>query len=162
MYLQDWLSQASATPSWRTDKQVSGSGALGDLMAHSIDLARFLVGEIRDVSAQMESFRPQADVDDTASCLARFDNGATGVFEVSRFAKGNRNSNRIEINGSKGSIRWDLENMNNLHLYLDGDDAGCQGFRVINCTEEAHPFAQAYWPSGHILGYEHDNDLLLP
>lgn len=155
VYLQDWLSNASTPPSWRVDKSISGSGALGDLMAHSIDLARFLVGEIRDVSALMESFRPQADVDDTASCLARFDNGAVGVFEVSRFAKGNRNGNRIEINGSKGSLRWDLENMNNLHVYSDEDDAGCQGFRLINCTEQAHPYAQAYWPPGHILGYEH-------
>ncbi|WP_409345113.1 Gfo/Idh/MocA family protein [Paenibacillus sp. MBLB4367] len=155
VYLQDWLANEKEASSWRVDKKVSGTGALGDLMAHSIDLARFLVGEIRDVTAQMASFRPHADVDDTASCLARFDGGAVGVFEASRFAKGNRNGNRIEINGSKGSLRWDLENMNNLHVYLEDDPPGCQGFRVITCTEEAHPFAQAYWPPGHILGYEH-------
>ncbi|WP_135550303.1 Gfo/Idh/MocA family protein [Paenibacillus cymbidii] len=155
VYLQDWLMHETVTDSWRLDQKESGSGALGDLLAHSVDLAHFLVGEIREVTAQMASFRPNADVDDTTACLARFDCGAVGVFEASRFAKGNRNGNRIEINGSRGSLRWDLENMNHLHVYLEDDSPGCQGFRVINCTEDDHPYAGAYWPPGHILGYEH-------
>ncbi|GBG07970.1 dehydrogenase [Paenibacillus agaridevorans] len=175
-YLQDWIMDPAFPLVWRMRKDVTGSGTLGDLMAHSIDLARFLVGEIREVSGLMETFiksRPvgemsggleaaasgdsfaEVDVDDAAAALARFDNGAVGVFEATRFAKGNRNGNRIEINGSKGSIRWGMEQMNNLELYLDSDPRGTQGFRTITCTEGVHPYAGAYWPAGHGIGYEH-------
>ncbi|WP_274363198.1 Gfo/Idh/MocA family protein [Paenibacillus thermotolerans] len=176
VYLQDWITDPNFPLIWRLRKEVCGSGALGDLLAHSLDLARFLVGEISKVSATMSTFIPQrpigdmtgglnakvsgdimgeVDVDDAVACLAQFENGAMGVFEASRFALGNRNGNRFEINGSKGSIRWDMENMNNLQVFLESDSAGLQGFRTINCTEEAHPFARAYWPAGHIIGYEH-------
>lgn len=95
------------------------------------------------------------DVDDAAAALARFENGAVGVFEATRFAKGNRNGNRIEINGSKGSIRWAMDQMNTLELYLENDPLGIQGFRSITCTEGVHPYAGAYWPAGHPIGYEH-------
>ena len=97
----------------------------------------------------------KATVDDTSSFLARFENGALGVFEVTRFSRGNRAGNRFEINGEKGSIRWDMENMNNLQVYLEEDEPGLQGFRTINCTEVEHPYGKVYWPSGHIIGYEH-------
>lgn len=177
-YLQDWILDPNFPLVWRLQKEVTGSGAHGDILAHSIDLARFLVGEIKEVVGMMETFikeRPivetsgglsaKADtnhfemgkvtVDDTSAFMARFENGAVGVFEATRLAGGNRNGNRFEINGEKGSIRWDMENMNLLHVYFADDDPGLQGFRTINCTEEQHPFAGAYWPPGHIIGYEH-------
>ncbi|MFC5651049.1 Gfo/Idh/MocA family protein [Paenibacillus solisilvae] len=175
-YLQDWIMNPEFPLVWRMRKEVTGSGTLGDLMAHSIDLARFLVGEIREVSGLLETFiktRPvgemsggleaaaiggsaaEVDVDDAAAALARFENGAVGVFEATRFAKGNRNGNCIEINGSKGSIRWAMGQMNTLELYLENDPLGIQGFRSITCTEGVHPYAGAYWPAGHPIGYEH-------
>lgn len=166
-YLQDWLMDPDFPIAWRLKKEITGSGALGDIGAHIIDLTRFLVGEMTEVVGAMETFikeRPienepgktgVVDVDDAASFIARFENGAMGVFEATRFAAGSRNRNCFEINGEYGSIKWDLENMNNLHVYLSEDDEGLQGFRVINCTEEVHPFADAYWPAGHIIGYEH-------
>lgn len=165
-YLQDWLTDPNEPMSWRLRKEVTGSGALGDIGAHIIDLARFLIGEIQEVTGTTKTFikeRPYADrdetgkvdVDDAACFLARFENGALGVFEATRFAAGNRNGNRFEINGEKGSIRWDLENMNNLDVYFSDDREGEQGFRTIHCTESVHPYADAYWPSGHIIGYEH-------
>lgn len=166
-YLQDWIMDPDFPIAWRLKKEVTGSGALGDIGAHIIDLTRFLVGEISEVVGAMETFikvRPiegeagkkgQVDVDDAASFIAKFENGAMGVFEATRFAAGNRNRNSFEINAEFGSIKWDLENMNNLHVYLTEDDKGLQGFRVINCTEEEHPYAHAYWPAGHIIGYEH-------
>lgn len=175
-YLQDWIMDPSFPLVWRLRKQVCGSGTHGDLMAHSIDLARYLVGEFAEVSGMMETFikerplgemsgglsaqtdgdaRGIVDVDDAVAFLARFHDGAVGVFEATRFGKGNRNGNRFEINGSKGSLRWNMEQMNQLELYLDDDEAGIQGFRTISCTEEVHPYAGAYWPAGHIIGYEH-------
>ncbi len=173
-YLQDWLMDPQYPMSWRLNKEISGSGAHGDLMSHSIDLARFLLGEIAEVSGMMKTFikrrpldgtapgdgeEPQygiVDVDDASAFLATFENGAMGVFEATRFAKGNRNANRLEVNGSKGALRWDMENMNLLQVYLDEEKKnGLEGFRTINCTEEEHPYAGAYWPSGHIIGYEH-------
>lgn len=175
-YLQDWIMDPAFPLVWRLRKEVTGSGALGDIAAHIIDLARFLIGDIRELTATMETFikeRPlgemsgglnakvdakrtgEVDVDDASAFLAHFDNGALGVFEATRFAGGNRNKNRFEINGEKGSIRWDLENMNTLDVYFSDDEAGFQGFRSISCTEEVHPYMQAYWPAGHIIGYEH-------
>jgi len=175
-YLQDWIMSPSFPLVWRMRKDVCGSGTHGDLMAHSIDLARYLVGEISEVVGMMDTFikqRPlgemsgglnaqihgeqmgEVDVDDAVAFLGRFENGAFGVFEATRFGKGNRNSNQFEINGSKGSIRWDMQSMNQLELYLEEDEQGNQGFRSITCTEEIHPYAGAYWPAGHIIGYEH-------
>jgi predicted dehydrogenase len=175
-YLQDWIMDPSFPLVWRLRKDVTGSGALGDIAAHILDLARFLVGEFREVVSTMETFieeRPigemtsglsasvdsnqtgRVDVDDATAFLAHFDNGALGVFEATRFAAGNRNGNRFEINGEKGSIRWSLEDMNWLEVYFTDDETGLQGFRRVNCTEEVHPYAGAYWPAGHIIGYEH-------
>ncbi|MFX4301470.1 Gfo/Idh/MocA family protein [Alicyclobacillus tolerans] len=168
-YLQDWMISPDHPMEWRLQKQLAGSGALGDIGSHIIDLARFLVGEIDDVTAVMKTFiqeRPfmvgneqdvtgKVDVDDAAAFLAKFLDGALGVFEATRFATGNRNGNRFEINGEKGSLRWDLEDMNRLYAYFVDDPADCQGFRQIQCTESVHPYLQAYWPPGHIIGYEH-------
>jgi predicted dehydrogenase len=175
-FLQDWLMDPNFPLTWRLKKEVSGSGTLGDLGAHIIDLARFLVGEFSEVVGMMDTFvkkRPlgsmtsnlkpliendqygEVTVDDATAFLARFENGALGTFEATRFSRGNRAGNRFEINGEKGSVRWDMENMNNLQVYLEDDERGLQGFRTINCTEEEHPFAGVYWPAAHIIGYEH-------
>jgi len=176
-YLQDWIMDPNFPLVWRMRKEMTGSGTLGDLMAHSIDLARFLVGEIKEVTGMAETFikrRPigemagglnavlsdevvmaDVDVDDAVAAMLKFENGAMGVLEATRFAQGNRNSNRIEINGSKGSIRWDIESMNTLELYLKDDPEGLQGYRSITCTEGVHPYAGAYWAAGHPIGYEH-------
>lgn len=175
-FLQDWLMDPESPLTWRLQKDISGSGTLGDLGIHIIDLARFLVGEFDEVVGMMDTFikeRPlgtmtdtlqlesksdeygEVTVDDAAAFLAKFENGAMGTFEVTRFAAGNRAGNRFEINGEKGSIRWDMENLNNLEVYLHDDEEGLQGFRTINCTENVHPFAGSYWPAAHILGYEH-------
>ncbi|REK59583.1 MAG: dehydrogenase [Geobacillus sp.] len=175
-FLQDWLMDPGFPLIWRLKKEISGSGTLGDIGTHIIDLARFLVGEFSEVIGMMETFikkRPlgdmdihlkgrgesgkwgEVDVDDAVAFLARFENGALGVFEATRFSRGNRAGNRFEINGERGSIRWDMENMNNLQVYLEDDERGLQGFRTINCTEVEHPYASAYWPAGHIIGYEH-------
>jgi predicted dehydrogenase len=175
-FLQDWLMDPNFPLIWRLRKEVSGSGTHGDIGAHIIDLARFLVGEFSEVVGMMDTFikeRPLGDmdinlkgrvedgkwgevnVDDASAFLARFENGALGVFEATRFSRGNRAGNRFEINGERGSIRWDMENMNNLQVYLEDDEPGLQGFRTINCTEVEHPYAGAYWPAGHIIGYEH-------
>lgn len=178
-YLQDWLSDPEAPLSWRLDKARAGSGALGDIGAHSIDTAQWLTGEsITEVSATMRTFvteRPQraaaaglgglADlgaargpvtVDDAVAFTARFSGGALGVFEATRVATGRRNANRIEINGESGSIAFDFERMNELE-YFDGrgTDPQAEGFRRIVVTDAVHPYVANWWPTGHGLGYEH-------
>lgn len=171
-----YLNQSMMDPNrpfrWRLSKQIAGYGALGDIGSHIIDLARFLVGEFKEVSGMMETFvksrpdsRPdgqpdydkmiEVDVDDASAFLAKFDNGALGVFEATRYAGGNKNGNRFEINGEKGSIRWDFEHMNELQIYFTDEEESLRGFRTVNCTELKHPYAGSFWPPGHILGYEH-------
>lgn len=167
VYLQDWLSDPHAPMSWRLNKQIAGSGSHGDLNAHLIDLARFLVGEIEKVigmdktfvtqrpSTAGETARPeQVTVDDTTVFLAQFRNGAVGTFEASRMASGRKNYERIEINGSKGSLAFNFERMNELEFWSKEDDPEVQGFRTILATEESHPYMQAWWPAGHLLGYQ--------
>lgn len=176
-YLQDWLSDPDSPHTWRLDRERAGSGALGDIGAHSIDTAQWLAGQrISAVSATLRTFvdsRPRrssveglggsaADasdrlpvtVDDAAAFTARFDGGALGVFEATRMATGRRNANRIEINGDRGSIAFDFERMNELEVYDAADDVA-QGFRRVQVTEAQHPYAGAWWPAGHGLGYEH-------
>lgn len=166
-YLQDFIMDPEFPLIWRLKKELAGSGALGDIGAHSVDLARFLVGGISEVAGMTETFvreRPlegaagetgEVTVDDAAAFLARFENGALGTFEASRFAAGRRNKNAFEINGSKGSVAFDLERMNELDVFFVDDDADVQGFRTVNVTEPDHPYAGAWWPPGHIIGYEH-------
>jgi predicted dehydrogenase len=163
-YLQDWIVDPASPRVWRLEKARAGSGALGDIASHSLDLARFLVGEIREVSGMLETFvteRPledgsgvgPVDVDDAALSLLRFENGAIGSVEATRFAPGRKNHNRFEINGSLGSLAFDLERLNELEFY---EEAGPEsGFRTILATDESHPFVEAWWPPGHTLGYEH-------
>jgi len=163
-YLQDWIVDPDFPRVWRLEKSKAGSGALGDIASHSIDLARYLVGEIAEVSGLLETFIPErpledgsgrgvVDVDDAALALLRFENGAIGSVEGSRFAPGRKNWNRFEINGSRGSLVFDLERMNELQLYLE--EGADSGFRTVLATDAAHPYVEAWWPPGHILGYEH-------
>ena len=176
-YLQDFIMDPRFPLIWRLQKELAGSGALGDIAAHSVDLARFLVGDVSEVVGMMETFvkeRPleesgaggglsasggvetgEVTVDDAAAFLARFENGAVGTFEATRFAAGRRNQNGFEINGSKGSVAFDMERMNELEVYFVDDDADVQGFRTVNVTEPGHPYVGAWWPPGHIIGYEH-------
>ncbi len=165
-YLQDWPVDPKLPLLWRFDKAKSGSGALGDLASHVIDLARFVVGEITEVSSTLETFikeRPllnnpkkkgHVTVDDTSLSLVRFANGAVGTIEATRFAPGRKNYNRFEVNGSKGSLGFNLERMNELELFLRDDPASVQGFRNIMVTDPSHPYWK-WWPAGHIIGYEH-------
>ena len=175
-YLQDWIVDPNFPLVWRLQKEVAGSGAHGDLNAHLIDMARFLVGEIAEVSGMMETFikqRPklaasddrlggvassemgEVTVDDAALFLVRFENGAIGSIEATRFALGRKNYNRFEINGSKGSLVFNMERMNELEVYLQDDPPHVRGFRVVQASDSMHPFMSAWWPVGHIIGYEH-------
>jgi predicted dehydrogenase len=175
-YLQDWIADPTAPMSWRLEKEKAGSGALGDIGAHIVDMTQFITGQsITGVSGMLETFvreRPvptetgklggvggsemgTVTVDDAAAFLARFDGGAFGVFEATRFATGRKNAIRIEINGSKGSLAFDFEDMNVLHLMDATEPAATAGFRRIVVTEPEHPYVAAWWPAGHGLGYEH-------
>lgn len=177
-YLQDWLSDENAPLTWRMDKDRAGSGALGDIGAHSIDAAQFVTGtSISGVSALMETFvtsrpvggdlvglggigtadaaRGPVTVDDTALFTARFGAGTVGIFEATRFALGRRNAMRLEVNGSGGSVAFDFEDMNSLQYFDGNDDEGTRGFRRINVTEPVHPYTGSWWPTGHGLGYDH-------
>jgi predicted dehydrogenase len=167
-YLQDWLRDEDAPMSWRLQKEHAGSGALGDLGAHAIDLAQFVTGEdLLSVSGVVETIvatRPHADrpeeratvtVDDVALFTGRFASGALGTFEATRFSTGRKNSLRLEISGSDGAISFDLEDLNRLEFYDATLPAGEQGFTSILVTEPQHPYLSAWWPTGHMLGYEH-------
>ena len=154
---------------WRLQAAEAGSGALGDLGAHAIDLAQYLAGDrIAGVSALTETFvreRPLADgsggqlgpvtVDDAALFIARFAGGALGGFEATRFATGHTEGLRVELNGELGSIVWELGALNQLRLFDATDDPATQGFRTVQVTRSGHPYAGAWWPDGHTIGYEH-------
>ncbi|MFD9193989.1 Gfo/Idh/MocA family protein [Streptomyces phaeochromogenes] len=176
-YLQDWLVDREFPLTWRLRKETAGSGALGDLGAHIVDLAQYLAGEpVVGVSALTETFvrerpllsgsssglsaaggsdRGAVTVDDAALFTGRFASGALASFEATRFATGRKNSLRIELNGENGSLAFDLERLNELS-YHDGTEPGTHaGFRRILVTEPDHPYLEAWWPPGHGLGYEH-------
>ena len=163
-YLQDWLRNPEFPTRWRLDKSKAGSGALGDLFSHSTDLGRYLVGEITNLSALLKTFvserpvlnsqeREQVDVDDAALALVQFNNGAIGSIEATRYATGRKNFNRFEINGSRGSLVFNLERMNELEFF--SDEGPNSGFRTIQVTDKTHPYLSGWWPPGHIIGYEH-------
>lgn len=164
-YLQDWIVDPAFPRVWRLEKSRAGSGSLGDILSHTMDLSRYLVGEPVEVNGLLKTFiteRPlpdnpakkgPVDVDDAALSLVRYDNGAVGYLEGTRFATGRKNYNRFEINGGKGSIVWDLEQLNDLQLYVE--EGPNSGFRTITVTDGKHPYVGAWWPPGHIIGYEH-------
>jgi predicted dehydrogenase len=147
-YLQEWGTTEGDI--WRFQKDVAGSGALGDLGTHVIDLARYLVGEIAAVSALTATFQPGRDVDDAVEAAVAFSSGAVGTIEASRFCQGRKNHFTWEINGSKGSLAFDLERLNELQ-YSEGN----AGFRTVLVSEADHPFWEHWWPQGHMIGWEH-------
>lgn len=175
-YLQDWIMDPEFPLVWRLQKKLAGSGALGDIGSHAADLARFLNAEFDSVVAHLTTFikeRPlpgagagawgakgsagkgKVTVDDDANFLARFKNGSVGVFESSRFCGGRRNYNTFQVYGSKGSLAFNLERMNELEFYDRTDPQAEQAFKTIMVTEGVHPYVGAWWPPGHIIGYEH-------
>ncbi|MFD3475398.1 Gfo/Idh/MocA family protein [Streptomyces sp. NPDC058695] len=180
-YLQDWLVDPDFPLTWRLKKEYAGSGALGDLGAHAVDLAQYLAGEpLVGVSALTETFvrerpilkdtvgasaglaagdagtgRGPVTVDDAALFTARFASGALGSFEATRFASGRKNALRIELNGERGSLAFDLERLNELSFHDHTEPGVSAGFRRILVTEPGHPYLEAWWPPGHGLGYEH-------
>ncbi len=177
-YLQDWITDPNFPLTWHLQKKFAGAGPHFDLNSHSVDLGRYLVGDIKAVSAMMKTFiterplpgkgagtfkagtgatdRGQVTVDDAAFMLVEFDNGALGSFEASRFANGRKNYNYFEIYGSKGSLVFNLERMNELQFLDLSNPADEQGFRDILVTNSTHPYVSAWWPPGHIIGYEHE------
>jgi predicted dehydrogenase len=175
-YLQDWLVDPTVPRSWRLQKELAGSGALGDIGAHAIDLAQFVTGLLlTSVSGTLETIvkeRPlegartgiagaagegmgEVTVDDLALFTGRFDNGALGSFEATRFSTGRKNALRLEVSGSLGAVSFDLEDLNSLGFYDATAPATEQGFTKIYVTEPQHPYMSAWWPAGHMLGYEH-------
>ncbi|MDY7088315.1 MAG: Gfo/Idh/MocA family oxidoreductase [Actinomycetota bacterium] len=177
-YLQDWIVDPSFPLVWRLRKELAGSGALGDIGAHIIDMTQFVTGQsIASVSALTETFIKQrpltaesaglsaaaADgsglgdvtVDDAALFLARLDGGAVATYEATRFATGRKNALRVEVNGSLGSLAFDFERQNELEFYDAALPSAEQGFSRILVTEADHPYIAAWWPPGHGIGYEH-------
>ncbi|WP_435346533.1 Gfo/Idh/MocA family protein [Haloarchaeobius sp. HRN-SO-5] len=162
-YLQDWLVDPDAPWSWRNDAELAGSGALGDLGAHTVDLANFLLDDrITRVSGHLRTFvdeRPvpgsdetkPVTVDDAYSAQAEFESGAMGTFEASRFATGHKNDHHVAVHGSKGSLRFSLERLNELELLREAD----RGYETILVTDEDDPYVDHWWPPGHVIGWEH-------
>jgi len=176
-YLQDWIVDPQFPLVWRLQKELAGSGALGDIGAHIIDLTQFVTGQsISSVSALTETFVKQrpltsgssglsaasdgtnlgdVTVDDAALFLARLDGGAVATYEATRFATGHKNALRVELNGSLGSLAFDFERLNELEFYDATLPSAEQGFSLIQVTESEHPYMSAWWPPGHGIGYEH-------
>jgi len=177
-YQQDWIVDPNFPLTWQLKKETAQAGPQWDLNSHAVDLAHYLVGEISSVSCLTANFikeRPLADeattgslkagvvgtekgevtVEDAALMMVQFKNGAVGSFEATRFATGRKNGLTFEIYGSKGSLTFNLERMNELEYYSLKDEEGTQGFRTIQTTEAVHPYAGNWWPAGHIIGYEH-------
>jgi len=178
-YLQEWIIDPEFPLTWHLKKETAGGGPLYDLGSHAVDLARFLIGEPVSVMGALKTFvkeRPvpgsveaafssdsnkgssekaPVTVDDAAFFLVDFENGALGSFETSRFSWGRKNYNVFEINGTKGTITFNLERLNELEYYNSGDPQDRQGFRTISVTESCHEYASNWWPQGHIIGYEH-------
>jgi len=175
-YLQDWIVDPEFPLVWRLQKDKAGSGALGDIGSHIVDMAQYITGDrLTQVSGVTETFikerplpeassglsaspgaaRGKVTVDDAALFHGRFAEGAVASFEATRFASGRKNSMRLEVNGSAGSLAFDFESMNELSFYDNIEDADTAGFRRILVTEPTHPYMGAWWPPGHLLGWEH-------
>jgi predicted dehydrogenase len=167
-YLQEWIMDPKFPLIWKLRKEIAGSGPIGDLGSHIIDLGRFLIGEVRYVTSITKTFieeRPMPDepekkgkvaVEDAFEAAVEFENGAVGTLEATRFAGGRKNFNNFEINGEKGSIEFNLERLNELRVYtLDDPNKDIVGWHDVLVTETYHPFIEYYWPHGHIIGWEH-------
>ncbi|QAY75022.1 Gfo/Idh/MocA family oxidoreductase [Agromyces protaetiae] len=175
-YLQDWLIDAESPLTWRLQKERAGSGSLGDIGAHAVDLSEYitglklasvsgvldtlvterpLLGETIGLSGTASAERGAVTVDDVALFTGRYESGALGTFEATRFATGRKNALRVEVSGSLGAVSFDLERMNELQFYDATLPPLEQGFRTIYVTEHDHPYLAPWWPAGHMLGYEH-------
>jgi len=175
-YLQDWLIDPAMPLTWRLQKEIAGSGALGDIGAHAIDLSQFVTGlTLTSVSGTLETLttrRPLQEtsvglggtggseygdvtVDDVAHIVGRYDSGVLGTFEATRFATGRKNALRLEVSGTDGALAFDLEDLNSLQFYDNTAPESERGFTKILVTEPVHPYIPAWWPAGHMLGYEH-------
>lgn len=166
VYQQDWPLDPEFPFIWRFDKELAGAGSMADKGSHVIDLARYLAGEFARVAGTNHTYitarkdaqgktRP-VTTDDAAVFLGQFENGALGVFQTSRISAGHRNGLSFEVNGSRGSIRWDLERLGELEVYFADDRADVQGFRTVSVTQGGeHPYMDRWWPPGHIIGWEH-------
>jgi len=167
IYQQEWAADPDVPYLWRFDKTVAGAGSMADKGSHILDLARFLVGEISEVASMSDIYVKQraslenastpqtVTTDDAAMFITRFQSGAMGLFETSRISMGHKNALCFEINGSKGSLRFNLEKLNELQVYFSHEDKDCQGFKTIMVTEDIHPYIDKWWPAGHIIGWEH-------
>lgn len=161
-YLQDWLVDDDAPWTWRHDAERAGAGALGDLGAHSVDLARFLVGDLERVSGHLATFTEErvpegggdprpVTVDDAFTAQAEFESGALGTFEATRCAPGRKNGHTFEIDASEGALAFDLQRPNELEV----KHPDARGFETVLVTEDADPYGEHWWPPGHVLGWEH-------
>lgn len=166
-YRQDWTLDPAVPFVWRMDRSVAGAGSMADKGSHIVDLARFLAGEFEAVSAATgihvkerslpgdSGVKREVTTDDAAVFTARFANGALGLFGTSRMAAGHKNTLAFEVNGTEGSIRFDLERLNELEVYFASEDGGTRAFRRLLVTEPSHPYMSAWWPAGHVIGWEH-------
>jgi predicted dehydrogenase len=158
-YRSHYFNQSGADPekghTWRYRRADAGTGAIGDLLSHSLDTATYLNGEIGDLSAMKHTFAADRDVDDAVIVMARFSNGSLGSFEASRFGVGRRNGNGFEIYASKGSLAFDLEELNRLQFFDATDPSNLQAARNLLMTGPGHPYSSNFWKPGHIIGYEH-------
>jgi predicted dehydrogenase len=167
-YAQDWLTNPNHPMVWRLDKNIAGSGALGDLSAHSVDATRFVTGlTFKEICGNMKTLvrerlvdssdlngpKSKVTVDDVAQFLVNFEGGAVGCFESTRFATGRKNYNMIEVNGEKGSLVWNFEDQNYLLFYDNQQSSKEAGFKKINVTHDIHPYKGGWWPQGHGIGY---------
>ncbi len=165
VYLQDWIIDPEFPMTWRFSKAVAGSGSLGDLASHIIDIGRFLVGEPKTLMGMTKTFiderpdgeggRAKVDVDDATTAMMEFENGALGTIEATRFANGRRNYNSWEINCENGSINFNLERLNELNVYWADGRKETLGFTNVLISEGYHPYWENWWPAGHMLGWEH-------
>jgi predicted dehydrogenase len=166
VYQQDWPLDPDFPFIWRFDRDIAGAGSMADKGSHVIDLGRYLVGEFARVAGTSHTYIPErrdatgqlrpVTTDDAAVFVSQFEGGALGVFQTSRISAGHRNALSFEINGSKGSVRWNLERLNELEIYLTDDTPEVQGFRTIVVTQGGeHPYMDRWWPPGHIIGWEH-------
>ncbi len=178
-YLQSWTMDPNFPLTWHMQKDIAGMGSNGGINSHSVDLARFLVGEIKSVTGMMKTFikeRPlpgegaatfsagsgetaemgKVELEDAISMLVEFENGAMGSFDATTFAIGRQNYNYFEIYGSKGAVIFNLERMNELQYYSVDLADGEKGFRTILATDPSHPYIANWWPPGHNIGYEHE------
>jgi predicted dehydrogenase len=154
-YLQQSGNDPSRPPSWKTQKAQAGSGAIGDLLSHVIDMALYLNGPIREVSSHAVTFAPGRNVDDACIVLARFENGSIGTLEATRYGVGCRNRNAFDIHGARGMLRFNLEDMNRLEFFDATAPPNLQGAANLLVTGPGHPYSANFWKPGHIIGYEH-------